>query len=78
MVWYNHCGTTILVMTQEGKVNLPADRIHDPLSSYGYLVFPITKRDQHGHRRWLAWFVDYGFRLTDTCGFHNCRATGVF
>jgi hypothetical protein len=51
-------------------MNFPLQKIHDPRSSYGWLLLPIG-------RRWLMWSVDHGLRLTFRGGFHNCSRTGV-
>lgn len=66
-------------------MNIPLDYIHDPLWSYGRLLFPLPyyKRDRWGKIRWLAYFKGKrpfgkpkGFRITDFNGFHNCRKYG--
>jgi hypothetical protein len=60
-------------------MNLPFDRIHDPLNSFGYLIFPIFwKKNIRLEIRWVAYFDKYKFALTDTLGFHNCRKTGIY
>jgi hypothetical protein len=59
-------------------MNLPFDRIHDPLSSYGIIFFPWFGKDYYGDRYWIAYFKDYGFRRTDYNGFHNCTYSGVY
>jgi len=67
---------------QEKKMNLPFDKIHDPLSSWGRLIFPWFGKDGDGKRRWLALFyikktfLKKGIRRTDKYGFHNCRIYG--
>jgi len=64
------------------KMNLPFDKIHDLLSSFGYLIIPWFGRDRYGKRRWLAWFFikgtfrKKGIKRTDKYGFHNCRIYG--
>jgi len=61
------------------NMNLPMDKIHDPTSSFGRLLIPWLDVDIYGHRRWIAIFRGgKGIRVTDACGFHNCRATGVY
>jgi len=62
-------------------MNMPTDKIHDPLSSYGRLLIPWFGKDRWGKRKWIAYFTDDHIkdklRKTDINGFHNCRATGV-
>jgi hypothetical protein len=53
-------------------MNLPLQRIHDCRSSYGWLLFPLW------FGRWIAWFDNYGLRMTSSIGFHNCTRTGVY
>jgi len=61
-------------------MNLPFNRIHDLLFSYGRLIIPWFGKDRFGKRRWLAWFFNKGtffnrgIKRTDEYGFHNCRA----
>jgi len=63
----------------EFKMNLPFHRIHDCQSSYGYLILPIFwKKDRYNKIKWLGYFDDYGIRITDKFGFHNCNTTGIF
>ena len=62
-------------------MNLPFNYIHDCLSSFGRLLFPLfwLKKDINLNRiRWLAYFKDYGFRITDRFGFHNCTETNIY
>lgn len=48
----------------------PFDRIHDLVSGYGRILFPLQGR-------WLMLTDGWKLRLTDKSGFHNCTATGV-
>ncbi|MBA7690250.1 hypothetical protein ES703_98774 [subsurface metagenome] len=63
-------------------MNRPFDKMHDPLHSWGRLIFPWFGKDQEGKRRWLAWFYPHGasqrigIKGTDKYGFHNCRLQG--
>ncbi len=61
-------------------INLPFNRIHDPSGSYGRLLFPIFwKINDRKEIRWLGFFDDYGFRITDgKMGFHNCTKTKIY
>jgi len=62
-------------------MNLPFQRIHDPLSSYGRLIFPIfwKKKTSNNKMVWLSYFDNYGFRSTDPhFGFHNCTITRIY
>lgn len=54
-------------------MNKPTNRIHDPRSGYGYLIFAVPFAG-----RWFAYFDDHGFRLTYRLGFHNCTRTGIY
>jgi hypothetical protein len=75
-------------------MNLPLDRIHDPMNGYGRVLLPL------GGGRWLARFeavkaipetdrpwglagtpqpwTKTRFTVTSSMGYHNCRATGVY
>jgi len=63
-------------------MNLPSDKIHDPLSSFGRLIIPWFGKDRDDNRKWLAWFYikgkyrKKGIKRTDKFGFHNCRIFG--
>jgi len=62
-------------------MNLLSHYIHDCRWSFGRLLFPLfwLKKDITLNRfRWLAYFKDYGFRVTDKYGFHNCTRTGIY
>ena len=61
-------------------MNLPFDKIHDTLFSFGRLIIPWFGKDKWGKRKWLAWFScrgltfpKVGIKRTDKFGFHNCR-----
>ena len=56
-------------------MNLPFDKIHDPLFSFGRLIIPWFGKSQNKKRRWLALFAK-SIKRTDKFGFHNCRIFG--
>lgn len=51
-------------------MNLPTDKIHDSLYSYGRLIIPWFGRDHWGKRKWLAVFKGK-IKRTDLNGFHK-------
>ena len=60
-------------------MNLSFHRIHDCQSSFGHLLFPLFwKKDRYNKIKWLGIFFDYGFRITDKFGFHNCTTTKIY
>jgi len=60
-------------------MNLPLHRIHDCLNSFGYLIFPIFwMKDTYNNIKWVGYFDNYRFRITDKFGFHNCTKTGIY